>query len=173
MKIKKRLVTIASFIIGIILIVGIWAVAATNYGSQSDPLITLSYITDVLTGQITNKVNAQIDTKVTALKTELETRLTQLESANGTGDSAEFTVISLSSGQTLTGNIGTELMLRVGTAVCSAASSPGLIDSTSAEILENGGSMIKNHMYLITINGRGIKATADVMVLVRGQYTIS
>lgn len=169
---KKKLVTIISAILGVILIVGIWAVAETNYGSEGDPLITLSYINDVFTKQITEKLNEQIDTRVTELKAELEASIAELESRYS--DQKRFVLVTLSDGQILTGSVGTELMLRVGSAVCYASASPGLIDSTSAGILENGGSLEKNHMYMITIEGRGIKAAASsVMVLVRGDYTIS
>lgn len=172
---RKRVVTIISVIIGIIVILGIWAVAETNYGSQSDPLITLSYITDVFTGQITEKLNQQIDTKVSELKSELEASVAELERLYAEqDDSRKFELVTLSEGQVLTGSVGTELMLRVGTAQCHASASPGLIDYTSAGILENGGSLEKNHMYMITIEGRGIKATSsNVMVLVRGEHAIS
>lgn len=175
MKKKKRVVTVISIIIGVIVILGIWAVAETNYGSQSDPLITLSYITDVFTGQITEKLNEQMDTRITELKTDLEASIAELESRYGEQDSGKkFVLVTLTEGQILTGSVGTELMLRVGTAQCYASASPGLIDSTSAGIIENGESLEKNHMYMITIEGRGIKATSsNVMVLVRGDHEIS
>ena len=174
MKIRKRLVTFLSVFVGLVLAVGIWAVASTSYGSQSDPLITLSYITDVLTGQITEKVNTMIDTKLSVFSDELNTRITALENqSGGSGSFSSFSVVSLSEGQTLTGEVGTELMLRVGTARCYASGSPGLIDTTTAGTLENDGSMITNHMYMVTISGRGMKASSNVMVLVRGEYTVS
>ncbi|NLO47007.1 MAG: hypothetical protein GX111_01600 [Clostridiales bacterium] len=174
MKIKKRLVTALSVFVGLALAVGIWAVASTSYGSQSDPLITLSYLTDVLTGQITEKVNTMIDTKLSELSDELNTRITALENqSGGSGSFSKFSVVSIAGGQTLTGEVGTELMLRVGTALCYASGSPGLIDTTTAGTLENNGSMVTNHMYMVTISGRGIKATSNVMVLVRGEYTVS
>lgn len=174
MKIRKRLVTFLSVFVGLALAVGIWAVASTSYGSQSDPLITLSYITDVLTGQITEKVNTMIDTKLSVFSDELNTRITALENqSGGSGSFSSFSVVSLSEGQTLTGEVGTELMLRVGTARCYASGSPGLIDTTTAGTLENDGSMITNHMYMVTISGRGMKASSNVMVLVRGEYTVS
>jgi hypothetical protein len=176
MKIRKRLVAVISVIIALVLIVGIWAVAATNFGSQNDPLITLSYITDVLTGQIMDKVNQQIDDRLSSLETQLDTRISELEETSGgsTGSYSKFSVVTLNDGQTLTGNVGTELMLRVGTARCYASGSPGLIDTTTAGVLENNGSMAKNHMYMITINGRGMTAAGStVMVLVRGEYAIN
>ena len=85
-----------------------------------------------------------------------------------------FQVVTLSSGQTLTGDIGCEVMLRVGTATCVAPSTPGLIDETTAGTLNHGGSLVQNHLYMMTIEGRGVKATAaTTKLLVRGTYTVS
>ncbi len=88
--------------------------------------------------------------------------------------SSSFAVVTLSQGQTLTGDIGCEVLLRVGSAVCVSPSDPGLIDETTAASLSNGGAMAQNHLYMMTIEGRGIQASsATVKVLVRGAYTIA
>ena len=58
------------------------------------------------------------------------------QQVRGSGtSSAVFQVVTLSSGQTLTGDIGCEVMLRVGTATCVSPSTPGLIDETTAGTL--------------------------------------
>ena len=66
-------------------------------------------------------------------------------------------------------------MLRVGTAACVSPSSPGLIDETAATTLNNGGALVQNHLYMMTIEGRGVRATAatTTKLLVRGSYTIA
>ena len=70
--------------------------------------------------------------------------------------------------------MGTEVMLRVGTASCAASSAPGLIDTTTAGVIDHGAALTKNHLYMMTIEDRGVKATAaTVKMLVRGSYTIS
>jgi hypothetical protein len=85
-----------------------------------------------------------------------------------------FVVVTLSKGQILTGGIGCEVMLRVGEAVCTADSAPGLIDETDASTLNSGNSLVRNHLYMMTIEGRGVKANSDtVKVLVRGSYTVA
>ena len=53
------------------------------------------------------------------------------------------------------------------------ASPPRLADSTDGSTLASGGALQPNHLYLITADGRGLKATADATVMVRGSYTIS
>ena len=89
------------------------------------------------------------------------------------GTVSSFAVVTIPAGKTLTGDIGCEVMLRVGSAACVSPSSPGLIDETAGGILENGKALTTNHLYMMTIEGRGVKAGASaVKVLVRGNYTI-
>ena len=105
---------------------------AVEPGSASDPLVTLSYLNDVFLGQIMTKV----DQKITARNSQL------LQQSGGAGgmSSVEFAVVTLSKGQVLTGDIGCEVMLRVGTASCVSPSNPGLIDETTAASLNNFSS---------------------------------
>ena len=64
-------------------------------------------------------------------------------------------------------------MLRVGTASCVASSAPGLIDETDAVTLAGGKALVQNHLYMMTVEGRGVRATAaTVKLLVRGGYTV-
>ena len=139
---------------------------AVEPGSASDPLVTLSYLNETFLGQIMT----QVDQKIAARNSQL------LQHSGGTGSasSAEFTVVTLSKGQPLTGDIGCEVMLRIGSASCVSPSNPGLIDETTAAALNNGGALAVNHLYMMTIEGRGVKAgAATTKLLVRGTYTIA
>ncbi|MBQ7778073.1 MAG: hypothetical protein IJ396_04135 [Oscillibacter sp.] len=137
------------------------SVAAT-VGSSKDPLITLSYLEEVFMDEVLDKVDEKIDQRNDELASQL----------GGGGDG--FTVVTLSNGQTLVGDIGCEVMLRVGTAVCVSPSSPGLIDESAASTLNNGGALVTNHLYMMTIEDRGVLATSDtVKVLARGSYVIN
>lgn len=139
--------------------------AAGTAGSSQDPLVTLSYLNDTFL----NSVLQRVDQKIAARNSQL------LGGQSGDGSAASnFTVVTLSSGQTLNGGLGCEVMLRVGTAVCVAPSAPGLIDETAAVTLNNGGALVQNHLYMMTIEGRGVRATAaTTKLLVRGGYTIT
>ena len=65
-------------------------------------------------------------------------------------------------------------MLRIGSAVCVSPSDPGLIDETTAATLANGGALVQNHLYMMTIDGRGVRATAGTTkVLARGSYSVA
>ena len=159
------------------------AVAAGQQGSQSDPLVTLSYLQQ----QALPQVLEDVDEKVAARQQELEDKLSAvadgyvqeveaaLSGSGGTGGqtgSAVYQVVELSAGQTLTGSAACELLLRSGTATCVSDSSPGLVDMTDGSTLPNGGALKANHLYLATLEGRGISASTAVTLMVRGTYTI-
>lgn len=141
--------------------------AAAEAGSSGDPLVSLSYLNETYLQTILSKVDSRIAERNTALIAQLG------GSGSGGGTAASFTVVTLSSGQVLKGEIGCEVMLRVGTASCVAPSAPGLIDETGGSTLNNGAGLVKNHLYMMTIEDRGVKATAGtVKLLVRGGYQI-
>lgn len=143
---------------------------AAEAGSEGDPLVTLSYLNDTFLDTIL----AKVDQKIAARNSQIAQQLGGQTASGTSGTAAAFTVVTLSKGQVLTGDIGCEVMLRVGTAACVSPSSPGLIDESAAVTLNNGGALIQNHLYMMTIEGRGVKATAaTTKLLVRGTYTIA
>lgn len=143
---------------------------AAEAGSPGDPLVTLSYLNETFLGNILSAV----DQKIAARNSQIVQQLGGSVSTGGTSTASTFTVVTLSNGQTLTGQIGCEVMLRVGSAVCVSSSAPGLIDETAASTLNNGGGLVQNHLYMMTIENRGVKATAaTTKLLVRGSYTIA
>lgn len=152
---------------------------AAEVGTAEDPLVTLSYLqqtfldtlmgkVDVAIAQRDAELNAEIDEKIATVQGSLEESGTTTTPSNDT-----FAVVTLSQGQVLYGDIGCEVMLRVGTATCVASGSPGLIDQTSGSIIESGTALTKNHLCMMTIENRGVQATAaTVKLMVRGGYTI-
>ena len=141
---------------------------AAEPGSDQDPLVTLSYLNDTFLNTILEKVDQKIAARTTEIVKQLGGQASGAESTN------TFSVVTLTQGQILTGDIGCEVMLRVGTAACVAPSAPGLIDETSAGTLNNGSALEKNHLYMMTIEGRGVQATAaTTKLLVRGTYTVA
>ena len=142
---------------------------ASGVGTDNDPLVTLSYLKETFTKDILK----QVDEKIAARNNQLAQ---QVGGQVGTGaqTASEFTVVTLSNGQVLTGDIGCEVLLRVGTAICVSPSAPGLIDESNAAVLNNSGALAQNHLYMMTIEGRGVKATAaTTKLMVRGSYTIN
>ena len=139
---------------------------AADPGSENDPLVTLSYLKETFYTSIMKEVDEKIDARNTQIAAQV----------SGTSSAAAadtFTVVTLTDGQILKGDIGCEVMLRVGSAVCVSPSSPGLIDETDASILNSSGALVKNHLNMMTLEDRGGKATAATTeLLVRGGYAI-
>lgn len=146
------------------------ATLAAEAGSGQDPLVTLSYLNNTFM----NTILQRVDQKIAERNGNLAQQGVIVGGGTSGGSAASsFTVVTLSNGQTLTGDIGCEVMLRVGSAVCVSPSDPGLIDETTAATLANGGALVQNHLYMMTIEGRGVRATAaTTKLLVRGGYTI-
>lgn len=156
------------------------AVAAGQQGTKSDPLVTLSYLED----QAIPAILEEMDDKVAARETQLEQKLSavvdgyvkevedKLGGGSGTSAGGAFQIVTLTAGQTVTGNAACEFLLRSGSAVCVSDIAPGLVDTTSGSTLAGGSALAANHLYVATIDGRGVKATTAVTIMVRGDYTI-
>ena len=98
MKNKKRIRTIVCIVLAAAGLTAIGALAAGGAGSQSDPLVTLSYLTDTFTGQIMDKVDAAIAQRNTQLLQELGR-----SGAADSGEASTYTAVTLAAGQTLNG----------------------------------------------------------------------
>ena len=95
-------------------------------GTQTDPLVTLSYLNDVNTPAILKEVDARLDTREQALVDKLNASIAQYEkdmeeqlAAAGGGtasSSAVFAVVTVKAGQKLLGGVGCEFLLRSGSA---------------------------------------------------------
>jgi hypothetical protein len=180
MKLKKKLLITLGIFVAVAFVSGASILAVTSLGTQQDPLVTLSYLTGQFKPQLLSDVNAGISAAEASMKPALDAKINSFEAdidaklsgASG-DDSAGFTLVTLKKNQTVTCGVGTELLLRVGTATASGAN-PALVDTTTAANLSAGGALTANHMYMVTIDGNGLKATAaTVKVLIRGDYTVT
>lgn len=179
MNTKKKILIAIGIVIAVAFVSGTSILAATTFGTTSDPLVTLSYLTAKFKPQLISEVNSSItaaestltatlDSKVSSFKADIDAKLSATDT-----EPVGFSLVTLSKGQTVTCYIGTELLLRLGTATA-AGSAPALVDSTAGSTLTSGGALVANHMYLVTIQGNGLKATSSsVKVLIRGAYTVS
>lgn len=156
---KKKLQFLAVFLVVALVFTAVGAYAASNYGSQNDPLITMSYLTKTLQPTMESEFNNAVTSAMTQLEQQFESELT-----------GAFQTVSVESGKTMNCNAGCEVLLRSGSA--GAVGSSGMLDVTSGSVTSSGNSMTTNHLYLSPANGSGFKASGNVTVLVRGTYTI-
>lgn len=127
---------------------------AADPGSSDDPLITLSYINDVLMPQV---------------KSYVESKLGSVEA----GTSSVFEVVNLKKGQTVIADKSTEFILRMGSASIVATQKGGISDVTAGIDLQNGSKMPSNHLLIVPLDdGRGLTMQTDGIVMIRGNYSI-
>ena len=113
-----------------------------------DPLITESYLNDVFLKEVKEYIRE-----------------------NGSGSS--FSVVSVSKGQKFIGNAGCEFILRMGQGTVISAELGGLSDVTGGVDITSGVPVPPNHMLIIPRDdGRGFEANTDVIIMVKGSYTI-
>lgn len=178
MKRPDRITAIfGAIVLTAVLVVGAFSASAAG-GDKGDPLVTLSYLTQVVTPELLEKVDEQVKANEQALTDKLDAAIDdyakQMEQAlgQGTGASASYAPVSLSAGQTLYPAAGSELLLRSGEAKVSAGTSPVLLDATAGSSLEIGGSLTVNHLYVAPLDGVKISASSAAVFLVRGGYTV-
>ncbi|MDR1217811.1 MAG: hypothetical protein LBJ99_04390 [Oscillospiraceae bacterium] len=170
----KKKILIAAAALAVIVATSLTIMAATDSGTQSNPLVTLSYLNE----QFAPQIKADLRAEIAAAEAELTKKLSD-SLASGSAQPAApgagpvFSVVTLSRGQTVSCSIGAELLLRIGSA-SAVGGAPGLVDSTGGTTLAAGGALTANHLYMVTIEGNGIKADADsVKVMIRGGYTVT
>ena len=135
-----------------VLAAGIGAYAATNYGTQSDPLVAMSYLDEVLGPKMEQQLDAQIAQAAEQYKSQY--------GAQASG----FAVVQMPAGGTLSAGDGCEIVLRSG--ACTAAGT--LVDVTGGTELAQGGALAANHLYV----GPGVTASQNSTLLVRGAYSV-
>lgn len=175
MKKTKRLSVV---LLALVLVAGLGAMAvraAGSAGTEDDPLVTLSYLTEVFTAKVTELFRSDLDAREEALRDDLGERIGALEAASGITppEGRDYTVETFLDGQTVVCQRGTEILLRIGDAVVAAPDRPGLVDTSSTGELNDGESLEKNHLYMVTISGNGFRAVGTVKAVIRGDYTVS
>ena len=172
---RKRRATVLACALALALVCAGAAWAAG--GDESDPLVTVSYLEQTALPDLLAQVEEKTAVRQEELKKELEEQIAQYkkdaESLGGGGDSASYTLVTLSSGQTLYLNVGCEVLLRIGTLRVDAPEDPALIDLSAGTTLSRGSSLTTNHLYMSTIAGRTLTPTSGtVKVLLRGSYSV-
>lgn len=136
-------------------------------GSSDDPLISLSYIEGVLWPKILKEIDERLD----GLSEGGGGPVFGGNEGSAPSGAAAFKSIQVFAGQTITGDEGSEMILRIGSATAVCPGENGLVDATDGLDLKNGGSVLKNHVYIIPRDdGRGIKMLDDGYMMIKGGY---
>ncbi len=136
-------------------------------GSESDPLVTFSYVEKKFE-EIKSYVNEKVGEPVGTTNTDISWR-----------------VVEVSKGQALIGKEGTELLLRSGSGNTISNISKiiqdgneleidnGLVDVTGGKDLKMGEPVAKDHMLIVPRDdGRGVNCVSNSIFMVKGDYLI-
>ncbi len=150
---KSRIIKVLIAAAAITAVIG-GTIALAEPGDTDDPVVTKSYIVNVVVPQ---------------LKAYVEERL-----GGGSSDSYAdtFAVVNVSPGQTVLFDGGAQFILRKGNGVIVGTAQGGIADTTAGYDLPDGTEMPSNHMLIVPRDdGRGFVASNEVIIMVRGGYS--
>ncbi len=137
--------------------------ALATAGDNNDPLITLSYITDVLIPDIDSRISQKVDVSVS-----------EAIQSQPAGESGSFVLVNVEKNYKIIGEEGTEFVLRSGKGTIIATSQGGVADLTAGGDLPDKTEIPLNHHLLVPrSDSRGMSFTTDAIVLVKGAYKVS
>lgn len=199
---KKAVLIIAIFAVGVISGSLIWTSSANQTGlvdpkqpgSVHDPLITKSYVDEVVAGQVKTEVGKQMEAQLAELdamiaskqqeldnmladkQREMDERIAQFQKQIDAlvGRAGGLTIVELQPEQTLFADAGASLIVRNGTTIAVSTDANGIPDVTGGKDIPDGSPVSLNHMLMFPRDGRGIKSThtSTVFVMITGGYTI-
>lgn len=181
---KKIKIFLASFVILAFSATAVIFAAGSTYDSSTDPLVSLSFLTEIFKPELQDEIDratddielslqAQIDSlrgQVASLANQnalLKDRVTELENAEKTNVPEEpvvvapaevrvYTVVELKKGDVLVAEEACELILRAGEATAMTPSfNRTLIDCTDGVELISGAAIPANHFVLIPESANG------------------
>lgn len=181
---KKKLTLLLSILAGTILTFA--AVISTSAYTDSDPLVTLSYLEQIfkpsMKQEIVNEVSETVSSAVASVKSQPAVEVSANTGENisvdeQSGKAPSYTLIELSMGQTVLANSICEFIVRPGSKVVAVSPFPeqGIADITNGvEVL--GGEQISINAYCLIPrggDGRGLSVIGErAYIMIRGDYTI-
>lgn len=194
---KKWTIWLTCALVAVLMVAGLGVIAA-EYGSQSDPLVTLSYIEQVLLPQAKKDVDQQVEDSMEDFEDLLNAKNKDIQKyidkklrsfASGDVDealveeiaalileegetssvsNAPWAVITVPAGATVVCEPGVQAVLRSG----QASSTALLVDLSNGEDLTAGKALALNHMYVTDASGEGFFTAQGCTVLISGGYTV-
>lgn len=198
MKNEKKL-RVAAAVCAILVSSAVTVYAA--YDSSKDPVVSLSYLTEVfkpsVKSELKSELSGEVKSQIVASVGELSDEISQMKGSlseelySKLSDDYAATIaalqrqvdsltnvyaeVNMKKNARLTADAASEIVVLSGsvTVRCSDPDS-GIIDCTDGVILYDGQSVPLNHKLLVPQNGdgRGCSAATDATLLVRGGYTL-
>ena len=162
---------IASIAISTVILGG--SIYAADPGSKEDPLVTKSYVDSKIEGLREDKTSTtELEKKLNEQQQLIDLLFNEISNIQG-GEKSTYELVTIGEGQTLVGEQGTEIILRAGKARVVGSANGGVQDVTDGVDLKHGQDAPKYHLTIIPrTEGRGLFAETEIIVMVRGGYTI-
>ncbi|MFI3226444.1 MAG: hypothetical protein R3Y09_03430 [Clostridia bacterium] len=179
----KQSKTLIITILMITLLLSSYVAFAAEYGSLDDPLVSLSYIKEILLPQTNDTIDEIVEERTAEYMAQLDEKMEEFSSEfNTVANNSEFiqnvadnlnaqnitSLVTISAGQTITFNSGTEFLLRIGGASLSNAS--GAVNVTTGTNTETG--VVINNLYIVVEDAQTVTAASDSTILVMGSYIL-
>lgn len=178
MNISKRVKNTLILILAATTIISTIVHASNPPGSAQNPIISLEYLEERLASldsTITEEqLTAIIQTVTANVMFHMQNNQGNIPAMPGTTpDNESFIPIFLESGTILTGDYGTELIIRGGTVLAYVYGYDGIVNITSGTEHFSDEVLRHNELLLIPRRGpRGIRVMTDAWVMIRGGYFI-
>ena len=151
----RKLRTVVLLILAAVLLGSLGVYALGTFGSESDPLITMSYLEKVLRPELEQQFAAETEAALEAYKSD-------------TDHTKGYTPLTLQQGQTLVCKAGCEFLVRSG----SAYVSEGLLNVTAGAEVAAKDWLLAHNLYLAVAEDACVLASGETVLMVRGEYTV-
>lgn len=155
-KMKKRIAALCAA--GIVAVCGVGLAFAADPGSDGDPLISKSYIDNVLLPKIYSYIDGAVSGS---------------GPSDPQGQSEKFEVVNVGAGKKVIAGEGTEMILRMGSGTVIGSMRGGIADTTEGADLADGTAVPSNHLLIVPLaDGRGVNVAAEAIFMIKGTYEI-
>jgi hypothetical protein len=149
---QKTITRLVILVLAAMLLTGV-AVLASGAGTDSDPLVTKSYLDGpfkkTLLEEAADAAASQADSLAASLDKRIDSFTSILSDSSDSDASDEvvsdYTALTVAAGGTQSLPAGTELLFLEGTATISGT---GLSDVTAGTAVSSGGALTANHLYV-------------------------
>lgn len=167
----------------------LFASAAGEPGSDSDPLVTKSYVDQKISElskqisgsgssgstSVNSKTIEQLQIDVGDLTAFVVSALQEINTLKNRVNALEsgYVVVEAKAGQTVVVAGGSEVLLRSGSATAIKGTYGVLADATAGKDLNDGDNIPLQHLLISSrSDGRGLRIKTNAFMLIRGAYTI-
>ena len=158
-------ITVTVFVLAAL--VGLAAVVNSAAGSNSDPLVTLSYVNGTYKTQLLSEVESAVQKGQSELASTLASQITSFKSARSkkaeTPVSNPYKSVSLTDGSSYQVPAGAQLLVLSGRALVGVSC---LTDTTAGEVVPDQGQLKEYHLYISSAEC-SIVASGDMKFLIR------